>query len=139
MQKRFTAPGTAKCTCKELCLAQWIVSHSCDCLKGDVTRDDSRRRFLEQHSVATLLPHCFEWLQHCSNIATLCCAKNRCCESSFLIFSRLPSSFSRAPLINRRPAKQDIKRRTWFGMVTFITNFYTSPSSVKERVTKGTL
>ena len=22
------------------------------------------------------------WLQHCSNIATLCCAKNRRCESS---------------------------------------------------------
>ena len=26
--------------------------------------------------------HCFEQLQHCSNIATLCCAKNRRCESS---------------------------------------------------------
>ena len=50
--------------------------------KGDVTRDDSKRRFLAQHSVATLLRHCFEWLQHCSNIATLCCAKNRSCESS---------------------------------------------------------
>ena len=41
-----------------------------------VKRDDS-----QQHSVATLLRHCFEWLQHCSNIATLCCAKNRRCES----------------------------------------------------------
>ena len=48
----------------------------------DVTRDDSQRRFLAQHSVATLLRHCFEWLQHCSNIATLCCAKSRRCESS---------------------------------------------------------
>ena len=45
-------------------------------------RDDSQRRFLAQHSVATLLRHCFEWLRHCSNIATLCCAKNRRCESS---------------------------------------------------------
>ena len=29
------------------------------------------------------------WLQHCSNIATLCCAKNRRCESSLynIIFS----------------------------------------------------
>ena len=44
--------------------------------------DDSQRRLLAQHSVATLLRHCFEWLQHCSNIAALCCAKNRCCESS---------------------------------------------------------
>ena len=50
--------------------------------KGVVTRDDSQRRFLTQHSVATLLRHCFEWSQHCSNIAKLCCAKNRRCESS---------------------------------------------------------
>ena len=42
--------------------------------KGYVTRDDSQRPFLAQHSVAKLLRHCFEWLQHCSNIATLCCA-----------------------------------------------------------------
>ena len=40
--------------------------------EGDVTQDDSQRRFLAQHSVATLLRRCFEWLQHCSNIATLC-------------------------------------------------------------------
>ena len=31
--------------------------------------------FLAQHSVATLLRHCFEWLQHCFNIAALFCAK----------------------------------------------------------------
>ena len=37
---------------------------------------------LAPHSVATLARHCFEWSQHCSNIATLCCAKNRRCESS---------------------------------------------------------
>ena len=43
---------------------------------SDVTRDDLQRRFLARHSVATLLRHCFEWLQHCSSIATLCCAKN---------------------------------------------------------------
>ena len=48
----------------------------------DVTRDVSQRRFLAQHSVATLLRHCFGWLQHCSSIAALCCAKNRGCESS---------------------------------------------------------
>ena len=35
-----------------------------------------RRRFLAQHNVASLLRYCFEWLQHCSNIVTLCCAKN---------------------------------------------------------------
>ena len=48
--------------------------------EGDVTRDDSQRRFLAQHSVAILLQLCFEWL-HCSSIATLCCAKNPRCES----------------------------------------------------------
>ena len=31
--------------------------------KGDVTRYDSQRRFLAQHSIATLLRHCFEWPQ----------------------------------------------------------------------------
>ena len=49
-------------------------------LKGDVTRDDSHRRFLAQHCVATSLRHCFEWLQHCSSIVTLSCAKSRRCE-----------------------------------------------------------
>ena len=44
--------------------------------------DTKKRRLLPQHSVATLLRHCFQWLQHCSNIAALCCAKNRRCESS---------------------------------------------------------
>ena len=45
--------------------------------KGDVTLDDSQQRFLAQHRVLALLRHCFEWVQHCSNIATLCFAKNR--------------------------------------------------------------
>ena len=50
--------------------------------QGDVTRDDSQQRFLAQHSVATLFRYCLEYLQHCSNIATLGCAKNCLCESS---------------------------------------------------------
>ena len=49
---------------------------------GEVTRDDLQRRLLAQYSVAILLRHCFEWLPHCSNIATLCCAKTRRGESS---------------------------------------------------------
>ena len=28
-----------------------------------------------------MIEHCFKWLQHCSNMAALCCAKNRHCES----------------------------------------------------------
>ena len=44
--------------------------------------EDLQRRFLTQHIISTLLRHCFERLQHCSNIATLCCGKNHRCESS---------------------------------------------------------
>ena len=51
-------------------------------LKVTVTRDDSQRWFSAPPSVATMVRHCFERLQHCSNIATLCCAKNSRCESS---------------------------------------------------------
>ena len=47
-----------------------------------ITRVDSQRRFLAQNSVVTLWQYCFEWLQRCSNIARLCCAKNRRCVSS---------------------------------------------------------
>ena len=32
----------------------------------------------------TALQYCFEWFQHCSNIAALCWAKNRRCESSLV-------------------------------------------------------
>ena len=50
--------------------------------KGDVTRDDSQRRFLVQHSVAAL-EQCCNYSKQCSNnVATLCCAKNRRYESS---------------------------------------------------------
>ena len=45
--------------------------------KGDVARDDSQRRFLPQHSVAMLEQSCIR-----NNVATVCCAKNRRCESS---------------------------------------------------------
>ena len=38
------------------------------------------RNYDFQRNIA--LQHYFEWLEHCSNIATLCCAKNRRCESS---------------------------------------------------------
>ena len=49
---------------------------------GDVTRDDSQRRFLGQHSVAMLDQCCNHSKQCRNNVATLCCAKNRSCESS---------------------------------------------------------
>ena len=53
---------------------------------GDVTPDDSQRRFLVQHSVAKL-PLCLEWLQLCSNIATLCFANSSCCKSFHVTLS----------------------------------------------------
>ena len=50
--------------------------------KGDVARDDSQLRFLAQHSVA-VLEQCCNYSKQCrNNVATLCCAKNRRCESS---------------------------------------------------------
>ena len=51
-------------------------------LSGDVTRDDSQRRFLPQHSAAMLKQCCNHSKQCRNNVATLCCAKNRRCESS---------------------------------------------------------
>ena len=54
-------------------------------LKGDVTREDSQRRFLAQRVVA-ILEQCYNYSkQRRNNVATLCCAKNRRCESSRVI------------------------------------------------------
>ena len=50
--------------------------------KGDVTGDDSQRRLLAQHIFA-MLEQCYNYSKQCrNNIPTLCCAKNRRCESS---------------------------------------------------------
>ena len=46
------------------CRPASAILHEIPALWGDVTRDDSQRRFLAQHSVATLLRQCFEWSQH---------------------------------------------------------------------------
>ena len=51
-------------------------------LKGDVSREDSQRRFLAQHSDA-VLEQCWKHsTQYRNNVVMLCCAKNRRCESS---------------------------------------------------------
>ena len=53
-----------------------------DMRKGDVTPDDSQRRFIAQHSF-TILEQCCNHLKRCrNNVATLCGAKNRRRESS---------------------------------------------------------
>ena len=55
--------------------------------KGDATQDDVQQRFL----VFLALQHCCNivlksYNNHCSNIATLCCAKNHHCESSHVTY-----------------------------------------------------
>ena len=50
--------------------------------KRDVTPDDSQQRFLAQHNAAMLEQCCNHSKQCRNNIATLCCARNRRCESS---------------------------------------------------------
>ena len=50
--------------------------------KGDVTRDDSQRRLLAQLYIAMLEPCCNYSKQRRNNAVILCCAKNRCCEST---------------------------------------------------------
>ena len=53
---------------------------------GGVTRDDSQRRFLAKNNVATLLLHCFEWLQHCYNIVP---TLQRCVVLKIVVANRL--------------------------------------------------
>ena len=50
--------------------------------KGDVTRNDSQRRFRAQHSVVTLEQCCNHSKQCRNNVVMPSCAKNRRCESS---------------------------------------------------------
>ena len=50
--------------------------------ESDVTRDESQRKFWAQHIFA-MLEQCCNYSEQCrNNVATLCCAKNRRCESS---------------------------------------------------------
>ena len=44
----------------DTCILKFILGCQAWGNKGDATRDDLQRRFLAQHSVATLLRHCFE-------------------------------------------------------------------------------
>ena len=71
---------TERATCKTSCMQINFLVH-----KGDVTRYDSQPRVLAQHSVAMLEQCCNYSKQHRNNVATLCCANNRCCESSHVL------------------------------------------------------
>ena len=50
--------------------------------KGDVTRDDTQRRFLVQRMVQMLEQYCSHLKQCNNNVVMLCCAKNRRCKST---------------------------------------------------------
>ena len=66
-------------------LDSWVVKRATslfNSFQGDVTLDDSQRRFLAQQSVAMLEQCCNLSTQCGNNAATLCCPKNRRCESS---------------------------------------------------------
>ena len=52
---------------------------------GDVTRDDSQQRVFLRNTM--LEPCCNHLNQRRNNVATLCCAKTRCCESSRVTFA----------------------------------------------------
>ena len=62
--------------------------------KGNVTRDDSQRQFFAQHSVATLLRHCFEYLQHCCDIVLNTCnivsTLQRCVAPNIVVVANRP-------------------------------------------------
>ena len=67
---------------------------NCRCESSRVTRDNSQPRFLAQHRVAMLEQYCNPSKQCRNNVATLCCAKNRRCESNSLQpFLKLKSPF----------------------------------------------
>ena len=71
----------------------------------------------------TALQHCFELLQHCSSITTLCCAKNPRCESprvtSPLWFSRMEHRDLFAPLIQKKLFNQEGKNTVYKNSFTF--------------------
>ena len=64
--------------------------------KGDVTRGDSQRRFLAQHSVAMLEHYCNHSKQ-CNNVATLCCVKHHLKFFRVQTVKRIPNFHIYAP------------------------------------------
>ena len=69
----YAAITSKKCTKSVIHVQGWCSANLKVMLHGT--------KFATQHSITASLQHCLESLQHCSNIATLCCPKNRHCES----------------------------------------------------------
>ena len=88
---------------------------------------------LAQRSITTLLRHCFEYFQHCSNMASLCCAKHRRCKSSHVTSPLGSSSFSPSLLFltDSRPASQSL-------LCLLLLLFFTVTIIKKKNKTKQT-
>ena len=83
-------------------------------LHGTIRNDDFQRN--------TTLQHCFEQLQHCSNIATLCSAKNRRCKSFRVTSTKSEEEEKEALSESRRAlevAKARISRPVYFVLYRF--------------------
>ena len=83
-------------------------------LHGTIRNDDFQRN--------TTLQHCFEQLQHCSNIATLCSAKNRRCKSFRVTSTQSEEEEKEALSESRRAlevAKARISRPVYFVLYRF--------------------
>ena len=74
--RRRDTRGAAAWVCKILLETYYRALTLYYVFKGDVTGDDSQRRFLAQHSVRMLEQCCNHEKQCRSNAATLHCAKN---------------------------------------------------------------
>ena len=81
MLKQATADATSKIKPLQNFEGEWTQAF---CVKGEVRRDDSQRRFLAQQVFAMLEQCCNYSKQCCDNVVTLCCAKNPRCESSHI-------------------------------------------------------
>ena len=85
MAKKFSKKPAARatllcCQFKAVAFLPFSLPPMSSLLEGDVTRDDSQRRFLAQHSVAMLEQCCNHSKQCRNNVVMLCCAKYGSCE-----------------------------------------------------------
>ena len=97
----------------------------------DVTRDNSQRRFqLVQCSAATLLRHCFERWQNCSNIPTLSSLRIVPCKITFMKLQR--GRRQRAlPKSNRSNEQNNNSAHA----TRFFVHFFTVPAQLRREMT----
>ena len=95
----------------------WLDTAKFVLLKGDVTRDDSRRQFLAQHSIA-MLEQCCNCSKQCrNNITTLCCTKSHRCKSS-CVTSPLRDNLLKHLAKNQYPGMQTLNSNNFIAHET---------------------